>query len=53
MMLDGERFDFPYGIHLKEYFMLTRDLFFDIKNLEIFLEDEKFKKPKPDEGEIC
>ena len=53
MMLDGERFDFPYGIHLKEYFMLTRDLFFDIKNLEIFLEDEKFKKLEPGEGEVC
>ena len=51
MMLDGERFDFPYGIHMKDYFMLTRDLFFDIKNIEIVLEDEKFKKLEPNEGE--
>ena len=28
MMLDGERFDFPYGIHMRDFFKLNNDKFF-------------------------
>ena len=28
MMLDGERFDFPYGISMRDFFRLNNDKFF-------------------------
>ena len=53
MMLDGERFDFPYGIHMKEFFFLNRQLFFEINNIGLFTDDAELKKLKPDGCENC
>ena len=53
MMLDGERFDFPYGIHMKEFFMLNRKLFFEVNDIGLFTDDAELKKLRPDSGENC
>ena len=29
MILDGERFDFPYGISMRDFFKLNNDKFFN------------------------
>ena len=62
MMLDGERFDFPYGIHMRDFLMLNHDKFFSPDNLPSkdfftvnYLKDEQFFRSKkiPSPGEYC
>lgn len=59
MMLDGERFDFPYGMHMRDFFILNHGKFFmsDIGSLSIFMcfKDEQYFRSKKmlSLGEFC
>ena len=57
MMLDGERFDFPYGIHMKEFFVLNNNKFFVPYRSEMgsYSYDEKYSinNKMPSHGENC
>ena len=54
MMLDGERYEFPYGIHMKEFFYMNQDLFFPTPNdLTLFCQAYSGKHTIPDKGDTC
>ena len=36
MVLEGERFDFPYGLHMKEFFKMNNHIFFPFDKNRIF-----------------
>ena len=51
MMLDGERFDFPYGIHMEDFFSLNQVEFFypedhSFLNLMYIKDDQYFRSKK-------
>ena len=35
MVIDGERFDFPYGLHMKEFFKMNNATFFPFNEQRI------------------
>ena len=54
MMLDGERYEFPYGIHMKEFFNMNQELFFPMQNdMLLFSQAYGGKHTIPSRGEIC
>lgn len=56
MMIDGERYDFPYGIHMKEFFLLNNSTFFfyDDNNfyLKMATKEQLMRQKIVDRGEI-
>ena len=56
MMIDGERYDFPYGIHMKEFFLLNNSTFFFYDDNNLYLrmatKEQLMRQKIVDRGEI-
>ena len=58
MLLDGERFDFPYGISMRDFLILNHEKFFRPEAVNpsayYFFNDQYFRSKKiPVDGEYC